>query len=170
MVLLLLHYATTQQSTTKYNENIQILNSTNTTNYTLSQSSSQNDKSNTTQILINENSATTSFLNLLNSTIVQNNNSPSTKFNFPSTTAIPSVFQSKSPKLFNKIDSKKLSQRTIEISHDDDTSEWKCPNISQSRNLECGCDMPHTLRCSGDIHSLEVIVNLTIFYYLVMIK
>lgn len=37
-----------------------------------------------------------------------------------------------------------------------DTIEWKCPNITRTRNLECGCDLPHTLRCSGDIHGLEV--------------
>ncbi|KAL7735085.1 hypothetical protein ACLKA6_002052 [Drosophila palustris] len=34
--------------------------------------------------------------------------------------------------------------------------EWKCPNISGSRNaeLECGCDLPHTLRCNIDLHGL----------------
>lgn len=35
-------------------------------------------------------------------------------------------------------------------------NDWKCPNITHNRNLECGCDMPHILRCSGDVHGLEV--------------
>lgn len=36
--------------------------------------------------------------------------------------------------------------------------EWKCPNISGTRNaeLECGCDLPHTLRCNIDLHGLLV--------------
>lgn len=34
---------------------------------------------------------------------------------------------------------------------------WKCPNITDNRSLECGCDVPLTLRCSGDVHSLAVI-------------
>lgn len=25
--------------------------------------------------------------------------------------------------------------------------------------MECGCDIPHALRCSGDIHSLELIAS-----------
>lgn len=54
-------------------------------------------------------------------------------------------------KLYNKVNSRK---RKLEL--DPDLTDWKCPNISEnSRFLECGCDMPHTLRCSGDIHGLE---------------
>lgn len=54
-------------------------------------------------------------------------------------------------KLYNKANSRK---RKLEL--DPDLTDWKCPNISEnSRFLECGCDMPHTLRCSGDIHGLE---------------
>lgn len=30
----------------------------------------------------------------------------------------------------------------------DDGSGWKCPGISQPM-VECSCDMPHTLRCTG---------------------
>ncbi|XP_055621734.1 uncharacterized protein LOC129765436 [Toxorhynchites rutilus septentrionalis] len=40
-----------------------------------------------------------------------------------------------------------------------DMADWKCPNISQNSNLECGCDLPHTLRCRGDLHGLELIAE-----------
>ncbi|XP_039442057.1 leucine-rich repeat-containing G-protein coupled receptor 4 isoform X2 [Culex pipiens pallens] len=40
-----------------------------------------------------------------------------------------------------------------------DLGDWQCPNVSQSSNLECGCDMPHTLRCRGDLHGLELIAE-----------
>lgn len=48
-------------------------------------------------------------------------------------------------------------------SDDDDTDssspkivvEWECPNITGPR-LECSCDFPHTLRCTGDQTSLQV--------------
>lgn len=62
------------------------------------------------------------------------------------------------PKLYRKQDSRKrkIESKTIVV-NSDSSGPWKCPNITSNRNLECGCDMPHTLRCSGDIHSLEVI-------------
>ncbi|TDG50717.1 hypothetical protein AWZ03_002706 [Drosophila navojoa] len=43
----------------------------------------------------------------------------------------------------------------------DGLREWKCPNISDSRNaeLECGCDLPHTLRCNIDLHGLLVLAD-----------
>lgn len=61
------------------------------------------------------------------------------------------------PKLYKKADprKRKIERKSVIISPD--LTDWKCPNISSSRNLECGCDMPHTLRCSGDVHSLQVI-------------
>lgn len=61
-------------------------------------------------------------------------------------------------KLYNKADSRKRKIERKSIVSDADLAEWHCPNISQSKNLEhlCSCDMPHTLRCSGDIHTLEV--------------
>lgn len=37
--------------------------------------------------------------------------------------------------------------------------EWKCPNITRNQNVECGCDMPHTLRCNGNLHGLELIAH-----------
>lgn len=40
-----------------------------------------------------------------------------------------------------------------------DAIEWQCPNISKSQDLECGCDYPHTLRCSGNIHGLELLAT-----------
>lgn len=34
---------------------------------------------------------------------------------------------------------------------------WKCPEIQRTHDLDCGCDIPHTLRCSGNIHGLEIL-------------
>lgn len=60
-----------------------------------------------------------------------------------------------SGKLYNKND---LRKRKIKSTGIDTYADWKCPNISEnSRYLECGCDLPQTLRCSGDIHGLEQI-------------
>lgn len=64
-----------------------------------------------------------------------------------------------SPKLYNKANSRKRKLDDKAVFYHRDLLEWKCPNVSQSRNLECGCDIPHTLRCSGDIHGLELIAN-----------
>lgn len=62
-----------------------------------------------------------------------------------------------SGKLYNKND---LRKRKIKSTGIDTYADWKCPNISEnSRYLECGCDLPQTLRCSGDIHGLEQIAN-----------
>lgn len=64
---------------------------------------------------------------------------------------------SSSGKTFNKIDFRKRKVKSVII---DQTSDWMCPITNEnSRYLECGCDMPHTLRCSGDIHGLEQIAN-----------
>lgn len=32
---------------------------------------------------------------------------------------------------------------------------WDCPNITGA-SIECSCDFPHTLRCTGDRNSLQV--------------
>ncbi|XP_058166456.1 uncharacterized protein LOC131281209 [Anopheles ziemanni] len=40
-----------------------------------------------------------------------------------------------------------------------DLSDWQCPSVASSDSLECSCDLPHTLRCSGDLHGLEVIAD-----------
>uniref|UniRef100_A0A182NI14 LRRCT domain-containing protein n=1 Tax=Anopheles dirus TaxID=7168 RepID=A0A182NI14_9DIPT len=40
-----------------------------------------------------------------------------------------------------------------------DLGDWRCPSVSGGDNLECSCDLPHTLRCSGDLHGLEVIAD-----------
>lgn len=34
-------------------------------------------------------------------------------------------------------------------------SVWECPNITKL-GVECSCDFPHTLRCTGDRTALEV--------------
>lgn len=61
------------------------------------------------------------------------------------------------PKLYRKPDTRKRKiESTAIVVNTDSNGVWKCPNITSNRNLECSCDMPHTLRCSGDIHSLSV--------------
>lgn len=37
-------------------------------------------------------------------------------------------------------------------------SVWECPNITKA-GVECSCDFPHTLRCTGDRTALQVIVT-----------
>lgn len=60
-------------------------------------------------------------------------------------------------KVYNKND---LRKRKIKSTGIDPYADWKCPNISEnSRYLECGCDLPQTLRCSGDIHGLQQIAE-----------
>lgn len=36
-------------------------------------------------------------------------------------------------------------------------SEWRCPDISRPPAVSCSCDLPHTLRCTGDRTALRVI-------------
>lgn len=61
-----------------------------------------------------------------------------------------------SNKLYNKANSRKRKMENNFDVIDAGVIDWKCPDVSKnSRYLECGCDMPHTLRCSGDIHGLE---------------
>ncbi|XP_055380257.1 slit homolog 1 protein [Condylostylus longicornis] len=66
-------------------------------------------------------------------------------------------------KHINKISTNKkknpIENKPILLNPDDDSIEWKCPNITVTKNLECGCDLPHTLRCSGDIHGLSVLAS-----------
>uniref|UniRef100_A0A336LX41 CSON006892 protein n=1 Tax=Culicoides sonorensis TaxID=179676 RepID=A0A336LX41_CULSO len=40
-----------------------------------------------------------------------------------------------------------------------DIGNWECPIVNQTKNLECGCDLKYTLRCSGDIRSLDLIAT-----------
>lgn len=37
------------------------------------------------------------------------------------------------------------------------SSTWQCPDIEYNEDLECGCDIPHTLRCNGNLHGLELL-------------
>lgn len=37
----------------------------------------------------------------------------------------------------------------------DRVDDWKCPNVTGA-NIECSCDFPHTLRCTGDRAALQV--------------
>lgn len=60
-------------------------------------------------------------------------------------------------KVFSKTDYRKRKTKSVVI---DQIADWKCPNITEnSRYLECGCDIPYTLRCSGDLHGLEQIAK-----------
>lgn len=76
------------------------------------------------------------------------------------TTVSPSILnksKSYTGKVYNKND---LRKRKIKSASVDLYADWKCPNISMnSRYLECGCDIPQTLRCSGDIHGLQQIAQ-----------
>ncbi|KAJ2938724.1 hypothetical protein O0L34_g3334 [Tuta absoluta] len=37
------------------------------------------------------------------------------------------------------------------------SSEWRCPVLSARPAAECSCDLPHTLRCAGDVTALQII-------------
>ncbi|PSN55203.1 hypothetical protein C0J52_00629 [Blattella germanica] len=37
------------------------------------------------------------------------------------------------------------------------TTPWRCPEITQPPAVSCSCDLPHTLRCTGDHSALQVI-------------
>ncbi|KAI4467352.1 ig(immunoglobulin) and lrr(leucine rich repeat) domain [Holotrichia oblita] len=37
------------------------------------------------------------------------------------------------------------------------SEKWKCPEISEQPVVECSCDMPHTLRCTGDRNAMKII-------------
>ncbi|XP_018325078.1 leucine-rich repeats and immunoglobulin-like domains protein 1 [Agrilus planipennis] len=36
-------------------------------------------------------------------------------------------------------------------------SKWVCPEIAEEPVVECNCDVPHTLRCTGDKTALDII-------------
>ena len=75
---------------------------------------------------------------------------------------------SKNPKYVNKsasnADKKNsmLLKKSFSLSQTKaaEDGSWKCPNITDSRSqTECGCDVPLTLRCSGDVHGLSLIAD-----------
>lgn len=74
---------------------------------------------------------------------------------------------SKNPKYVNKsassADKKNsmLLKKSLSVSQAKaaEDGSWKCPNITDNRSLECGCDVPLTLRCSGDVHGLKLIAD-----------
>ncbi|XP_012552140.1 leucine-rich repeat-containing protein 15 [Bombyx mori] len=35
--------------------------------------------------------------------------------------------------------------------------QWRCPSLSSRPAAECSCDLPHTLRCTGDHTALQII-------------
>lgn len=61
----------------------------------------------------------------------------------------------------NQLLLKKSLERKEEIlnANTNSSDDWMCPNITHNRNLECGCDIKYTLRCSGDVHGLELIAD-----------
>ncbi|XP_046809523.1 protein artichoke [Lucilia cuprina] len=65
-------------------------------------------------------------------------------------------------KLFNKGSQKKKHKDDVDVSSvpiEDVSREWMCPNISDTRSIECACDLPHTLRCNGDVHGLTILAE-----------
>lgn len=60
-------------------------------------------------------------------------------------------------KFYNKsLPKKRKAEAVSSLPIGEDSVAWKCPNITTSRSLECGCDLPYTLRCNGDLHGLSV--------------
>uniref|UniRef100_A0A1I8P6T8 LRRCT domain-containing protein n=1 Tax=Stomoxys calcitrans TaxID=35570 RepID=A0A1I8P6T8_STOCA len=79
---------------------------------------------------------------------------------YPVTSLSPLPTIRKSTKFFKKPSTVSKKRKAVDVSSipiGDDTTEWRCPNITVSRSLECGCDLPHTLRCNGDLHGLAVL-------------
>nr|CAI5841348.1 unnamed protein product [Callosobruchus analis] len=37
---------------------------------------------------------------------------------------------------------------------------WRCPEIAEQPIVECSCDMPHTLRCTGDKTAIGIVARL----------
>ncbi|XP_055839235.1 uncharacterized protein LOC129907171 [Episyrphus balteatus] len=84
--------------------------------------------------------------------------SPSTSTSTTTTTTTTTTSTPKSSvKFFQKSSPKKRRVEIDSIPIGQDAEDWKCPNITSSRSLECGCDLPHTLRCNGDLHGLSVL-------------
>ena len=75
------------------------------------------------------------------------------------------VKSSPKPKYVNKGADKKSSlilRKNLSLTQSKlvEDGNWKCPNITDNRSLECGCDVPLTLRCSGaDVHALSLIAD-----------
>lgn len=40
------------------------------------------------------------------------------------------------------------------------SDEWQCPDIQAKPYVECNCDMPHTLRCTGNKAAFKIISKL----------
>lgn len=36
------------------------------------------------------------------------------------------------------------------------SNPWLCPEIEEHPRVECSCDLPHTLRCTGDRSAMQV--------------
>lgn len=69
----------------------------------------------------------------------------------------PYIQKSKNVKYVNKFNLKQ--QEAIVSTTPLDPGYWECPFFNQTKNLECGCDLKYTLRCSGDIRSLDLIAR-----------
>ncbi|XP_017051124.1 uncharacterized protein LOC108094837 [Drosophila ficusphila] len=70
--------------------------------------------------------------------------------------------KSSSGKFVNKSSPRKRKAEQVSslpLPVDDGLIEWKCPNITGTQNaeLECGCDLPHTLRCNIDLHGMMLL-------------
>lgn len=86
--------------------------------------------------------------NLTTATPVPMNVTTSVPNEVTDSTAKPSVVSvnKQTAKHFNKGSSAK-KRKAVDVSSipiGDASIEWRCPNITLSRTLECGCDLPHT--------------------------
>lgn len=115
-----------------------------------------------------EDSTTSSSTSTTSSTIPSSVTSPTTPTAYVvSAAAVPALVagrgksKSTSGKYVNKSSPRKRKAEQVSslpLPVDDALMEWKCPNITGTRNaeLECGCDLPHTLRCNIDLHGMMV--------------
>jgi len=58
-----------------------------------------------------------------------------------------------------------LSSSSSSVSSSPSVAIWECPNITKS-GVECSCDFPHTLRCTGDKTALKVIMAIYNCHYI----
>lgn len=118
-----------------------------------------------------EDSTTSSSTSTTSSTIPSSVTSPTTPTAYVvSAAAVPALVagrgksKSTSGKYVNKSSPRKRKAEQVSslpLPVDDALMEWKCPNITGTRNaeLECGCDLPHTLRCNIDLHGMMLLAD-----------
>ncbi|XP_032572274.1 slit homolog 3 protein [Drosophila sechellia] len=118
-----------------------------------------------------EDSTTSSSTSTTSSTTPSALTSPTTPTAYVvSAAAVPALVagrgksKSTSGKYVNKSSPRKRKAEQVSslpLPVDDALMEWKCPNITGTLNaeLECGCDLPHTLRCNIDLHGMMLLAD-----------